>query len=169
MGEKFISLPRNHFVITKYVISLPRNHFEGTEYVISFPWNYFVTKKYENMSFRGNEITYFVRTKWFRGNEIILIFFHRCPLSTEPLRGHRWEKINVFLLPQNHFIPSKYVIWGVLKVIRRSRATLLFSMGVPIVKSQWVPENRFPPVRQTIPRCTDAISWYLYGDHSANV
>ena len=47
-----ISFPRNHFVITKYVISLERNDFEGT--------------KYENMSFRGNEIT--------------LIFFHRCPL-----------------------------------------------------------------------------------------
>ena len=24
-------------------------------------------------------------------------------------------------------------------------------------------------VRQTIPRCTDAISWYVHGDHSANV
>ena len=57
----------------------------------------------------------------------------------------------------------------VLKVIRRSRATLIFSMGVPIVKSQWAPENRFPPVRQIIPRCTDAISWYADGDHSANV
>ena len=32
-----------------------------------------------------------------------------------------------------------------------------------------VPENRFPPVRQTIPRGTDAISWYLLGDHCANV
>ena len=29
--------------------------------------------------------------------------------------------------------------------------------------------TRFPPVRQTIPRCTDAISWYVDGDHSANV
>ena len=45
MGKKLgiISFPRNHFVITKYVISLERNDFEGT--------------KYENMSFRGNEIT----------------------------------------------------------------------------------------------------------------
>ena len=42
-------------------------------------------------------------------------------------------------------------------------------MGVTIVKSRWVPENRFLPVRQTIPRCTDAISWYVDGDHSANV
>ena len=36
--------------------------------------------------FRGNEITYFVRTKWFRSNEMIsrernnIRFFHRCPL-----------------------------------------------------------------------------------------
>ena len=43
-------------------------------------------------------------------------------------------------------------------------------MGVPVViKSSWVSEVRFPPVRQTIPRGTDAISWYLLGDHSANV
>ena len=32
-----------------------------------------------------------------------------------------------------------------------------------------VPENRFPPVRQTIPGGTDTISWYVHGDHSANV
>ena len=32
-----------------------------------------------------------------------------------------------------------------------------------------VPENRFPPVRQTIPGGRDAISFYVYGDHSANV
>ena len=57
----------------------------------------------------------------------------------------------------------------VLKVIRRSRATLIFAMGVPIVENRWVPKNRFPPVRQTIPGGTDAISWYDYGDHSANV
>ena len=42
-------------------------------------------------------------------------------------------------------------------------------MGISIVKSRWVPENRFPPVRQTIPKCTDAICWYVDGDHSANV
>ena len=61
--------------------------------------------------------------------------------------------------------------------LRRSRATLLFSLGVPMVqpygcsygKASWVPENRFPPVRQTIPGRTDAISWYDYGDHSVNV
>ena len=56
-----------------------------------------------------------------------------------------------------------------MKVIRKSRATLIFSVGDPIVEPRWVPENRFPPVRQTIPRCTDAISWYVHGDHSANV
>ena len=32
-----------------------------------------------------------------------------------------------------------------------------------------VSEVRFPPVRQTIPGGTDAISWYVSGDHSANV
>ena len=62
-----------------------------------------------------------------------------------------------------------YKYEGALKVISRSRATLIFAMGVPTVKSRCVPENRFPPVRQTIPGGTDAISWYLYGDHSANV
>ena len=55
----------------------------------------------------------------------------------------------------DHSANVSYKYEGVLKVIRRSRATLLFSMGGPVVKSQWVPENRFPPVRQTIPRCTD--------------
>ena len=63
-----------------------------------------------------------------------------------------------------------YKYEGVLKVVRRSRATLLFSVGVLLVKpGGGVRENRFPPVRQTIPRCTDAISWYVHGDHSANV
>ena len=61
----------------------------------------------------------------------------------------------------------KYV--GVLKVIRRSRATLIFSVGDPIVEPRWVPENRLPPVRQTIPGNTDAILCYVYGDHNANV
>ena len=42
-------------------------------------------------------------------------------------------------------------------------------MGVPIIKPQWVPENRFLPVRQTIPGGTDAISWCFDGDDSANV
>ena len=33
-----------------------------------------------------------------------------------------------------------------------------------------VPENRLPPVRQTIPGGgTDAISWYVYRDHNGNV
>ena len=59
----------------------------------------------------------------------------------------------------------------VLKVVRRSGATLIFSVGVPMVKPRGggVPENRFPPVRQTIPGGTDAILWYVYGHHSANV
>ena len=58
---------------------------------------------------------------------------------------------------------------GGLKVIRRSRATLIFSMGVPMIKPQWIPAGRFPPVSETIPGGRDAISWYLYGDHSAKV
>ena len=46
----------------------------------------------------------------------------------------------------------------VLKVIRTSRATLIFAMGVPIVKPRWVSEVRFPPVIQNIPGGIDAIS-----------
>ena len=42
-------------------------------------------------------------------------------------------------------------------------------MGVPIVKPWWVSEVRFPPVIQNIPGDIDAISWYVHGDHSANV
>ena len=63
-----------------------------------------------------------------------------------------------------------YEYEGVLKVISRSRATLIFSMGVPMIKPQGVPENRFPPVRQTIPGGgTDSISWSVYRDHNGNV
>ena len=64
-----------------------------------------------------------------------------------------------------------YKYEGVLKVVRRSRATLLFSVGVLMVKPRGggVPENRFPPVRQTIPGGTDAILSYAYGDHNGNV
>ena len=64
-----------------------------------------------------------------------------------------------------------YKYEGVLKVVRRSRATLIFSVGVPMLKPRGggVPENRFPPVRQTIPGDRDAIFSYIYGDHSANV
>ena len=58
---------------------------------------------------------------------------------------------------------------GVRKVVRRSRATLLFSVGVLMVKPQGAPENRFPPVRQTIPGGIDAILYYVYGDHNGNV
>ena len=57
----------------------------------------------------------------------------------------------------------------VLKVIRRSRATLIFAMDVPVVEYRWGPENRFPPVRQTIPGGIGAIFCYVYGGHSANV
>ena len=42
-------------------------------------------------------------------------------------------------------------------------------MGVPIGKTRWVSEVRFPPVVQNIPGGIDAISWYVHGDHSANV
>ena len=58
-----------------------------------------------------------------------------------------------------------YKYEGVLKVIRRSRATLIFAMGVPIVEPRWVSENKFPPVRQTIPGGTDAILCYVHGDY----
>ena len=69
----------------------------------------------------------------------------------------------------DHSANMSYKYEGVLKVVRRSRATLLFSVGVPMVKPRGVPENRFPPVRQTIPGGRDAISFYVHGDHSANV
>ena len=62
-----------------------------------------------------------------------------------------------------------YKYEGVLKVVRRSRAILLFSVAVLLVKPRGVPENRFPPVRQTIPGGTDAILCYVYGDHNGNV
>ena len=62
-----------------------------------------------------------------------------------------------------------YKYEGVVKVIRRSRATLIFSMGVPMVKPQWIPEVRFPPVRETIPGGTDPISSYVYEEYSSNV
>ena len=64
-----------------------------------------------------------------------------------------------------------YKYEGVLKVVRRSRATLLFSVGVLMVKPRGGggPENRFPPVRQTIPGDTDAILCYVYGDYNGNV
>ena len=38
-----------------------------------------------------------------------------------------------------------YKYEGVLKVVRRSRATLIFSVGVPMVKPPGLPEYRFPP------------------------
>ena len=62
-----------------------------------------------------------------------------------------------------------YKYEGVLKVVRRSRAALIFSVAVPIVKPRWVSEVRFPSVIQNIPGGIDAISWYVHGDHSANV
>ena len=42
-------------------------------------------------------------------------------------------------------------------------------MGVPLVSLRLVPENGFPPMRQTIPGGTDAISCYVYRDHNGNV
>ena len=42
-------------------------------------------------------------------------------------------------------------------------------MGVPMVKPEGIPEVRFPPASQTIPGGRDAISWYVYRNHSANV
>ena len=73
------------------------------------------------------------------------------------------DAISWYLLG-DHCANVSYKYEGVLKVIRRSRATLIISMGVPVViKASWVSEVRFPPVRQTIPRGTDAISWYLLG------
>ena len=54
----------------------------------------------------------------------------------------------------------------VLKVVRRSGATLIFSVGVPMVKPRG---GGGVPVRHTIPGGTDAISFYVYGHHSANV
>ena len=63
-----------------------------------------------------------------------------------------------------------YKYEGVLNVFRRSRATLLFSVGILMVKPRGGgPENRFPPVRQTIPGDTDAILCYVYGDYNGNV
>ena len=69
----------------------------------------------------------------------------------------------------DHSANVSYKYEGVLKVIRRSRATLIFSVGDPIIEPRWVPENRFPPVRQTILRVTVAIFNYIYGDHSVSV
>ena len=62
-----------------------------------------------------------------------------------------------------------YEYEGVLKVISRSRATLLFSVGVLLVKPRGVPENRSSAVRQTIRGGTDAILCYVHGDHNGNV
>ena len=62
-----------------------------------------------------------------------------------------------------------YKYEGVLKVIRRSRATLIFSMGLPMVNPWLVPEVRFPPVRETIPGGTNAILCYVHGNYNGNV
>ena len=42
-------------------------------------------------------------------------------------------------------------------------------MGVPMIKPQWIPAVRAPPVSETIPGGTDAISRYVDGDYTANV
>ena len=62
-----------------------------------------------------------------------------------------------------------YKYEGVLKVVRRSRAALIFSVAVPIVKPRWVSEVRFRPVIQNIPGGIEAILCYVYGDHNGNV
>ena len=69
----------------------------------------------------------------------------------------------------DHSANVSYEYEGILKVIRRSRATLIFPMDVPIWLSLGGSRRSFPPVRQTIPGGTDAIFSYIYGDHSANM
>ena len=78
------------------------------------------------------------------------------------------DAISWYLLG-DHSANVSYKYEGVLKVVRRSRATLLFSVGVPMVKPRGSRRTGFLLVRQTIPGGTDAISWNDYGDHSANV
>ena len=93
---------------------------------------------------------------------------NRFPLVRQTIPGGGTDAISWYVYrDHNGNVPYKYE--GVLKVIRRSRATLIFSVGVPIVKTWCVSEVRFPPVIQNIPGGIDAISWYVHGDHSANV
>ena len=93
---------------------------------------------------------------------------NRFPPVRQNIPGGGTDAISWYVYrDHNGNVPYKYE--GVLKVVRRSRATLIFSVGVPIVKTRWVSEVRFPPVIQNIPGGIDAISWYVHGDHSANV
>ena len=93
---------------------------------------------------------------------------NRFPPVRQTIPGGGTDAISWYVYrDHNGNVSCKYE--GVLKVVRRSRATLLFSVCVPIVKLQGVPENRFPPVRQSIPGGRDAISSYVYGDHNGNV
>ena len=93
---------------------------------------------------------------------------NRFPPVRQTIPGGGTDAISCYVY-RDHNGNVSYKYEGVLKVISRSRATLIFSVGVPILKPQGVPENRLPPVRQTIPGGRDAISWYVYGDHRANV
>ena len=94
---------------------------------------------------------------------------NRFPLVRQTISGGGTDAISWYVY-RDHNGNVSYKYEGFLKVVRRSRATLIFSVCVPMVKPQGVPENRFPPVRQTIPGGgTDAISWYVYRDHNGNV
>ena len=93
---------------------------------------------------------------------------NRFPPVRQTIPGGGTDAISWYVYrDHNGNVSCKYA-W-VLKVVRRSRATLLFSVGVHMVKPQGVPENRFPPVRQTIPGGIDAILCYVYGDQNGNV
>ena len=93
---------------------------------------------------------------------------NRFPLVRQTIPGGGTDAISWYVY-RDHNGNVTYKYEGVLKVIRRSRATLIFSVGVPIVKTWCVSEVRFPPVIQNIPGGIDAISWDVHGDHSANV
>ena len=93
---------------------------------------------------------------------------NRFPPVRQTIPGGGTDAISRYVYgDHNGNVSYKYE--GVLKVVRRPWATLIFSVCVPMVKPQGVPENRFPPVRQTIPGGRDAISSYVYGDHNGNM
>ena len=89
---------------------------------------------------------------------------NRFPPVRQTIPGGGTDAISWYVYrAHNGNVPYTYE--GVLKVVRRSRATLIFSVCVPIVKTRWVSEVRFPPVSETIPGGRDAISSYVYRDH----
>ena len=93
---------------------------------------------------------------------------NRFPPVRQTIPGGGTDAISWYVY-RDHNGNVSYKYEGVLKVVRRSRATLIFSVAVPIVKPRGLSEVRFPPVIQNIPGGIDAISWYVHGDHSANV